>query len=191
MTTANEIINELDSQTRDGYAVAEHINEFPIAAFYAAMARKDEVAAVEMISGGIDIRHVAELFVAYDAMKRGGESKFTVEQVEQNFRRQVVRHTGRLDADVFMEVVNEAMEATAESPRWRKAVEIAAQEILSGNVPEFIPNGSVVVRGRRRRGSDQYEVGRFCTCPSADFDSPCWHRAAVRLMRRYNERLGI
>lgn len=89
-----------------------------------------------------------------------------------------------INQDRFSEVVQTALFNAQDSKRWQKAIVRAAVEI---QVNPFMSwrNDSLLILSP---SNEIYEANGSCQCKAYEQGFPCWHRAAARLVRRYNER---
>jgi hypothetical protein len=83
----------------------------------------------------------------------------------------------RLDA-----VVGAAFDATGET-RWRTAI-VKAARALKENPYISEQGGALLILSD---SGEIYSANGVCQCNAYEKGFPCWHRAAARLMRRYNE----
>jgi hypothetical protein len=93
-----------------------------------------------------------------------------------------------LDVTTFSAVVDKAMQDAADHPRWLAAINRAVVECLSNPYMErqadhpglliASPSGTV------------YSANGTCGCMAFSYGQPCWHRAAARLVRLHDEKLG-
>ena len=85
----------------------------------------------------------------------------------------------------FNQIVSEAKAKAANDPKWLRAIERAAREILSGEmiVTLFADNTALVTTA-----NGQYRVNGVCKCKAAqNGHTQCAHRAGKRLMAAYEE----
>lgn len=88
-----------------------------------------------------------------------------------------------LNQQRFMDVVETALQKAGSSKRWRNAIVRAAVEIEVNPFIEWKGNSVLILSS-----SDEiYEANASCQCKAYASGFPCWHRAAARLLQRYNE----
>lgn len=88
-----------------------------------------------------------------------------------------------LNADILTIVITRAKQGAANDQRWINAIERAAVELAENPYVErdgdhlliASPSGSV------------YAANGVCQCEAYKHGKPCWHRAAGRLVQRYDE----
>ncbi len=87
---------------------------------------------------------------------------------------------------VFTAVVSDAKVNAIMSPRWVRAIDRAAKELLTN--PNIIPteSGALFIGSPSGRC---YATDTTCQCKAHQFGQPCWHRGADRLWASYQLRL--
>lgn len=80
-------------------------------------------------------------------------------------------------------VVTEAFEKTSNNRRWQTAVVCAKVELETN--PFIAWNGKALII--LSPSNELYEANGTCQCAAFKSHNPCWHRAAARLIERYNE----
>jgi hypothetical protein len=88
-----------------------------------------------------------------------------------------------IEQERFSEVVQKALSKASDSKRWQKAIVRAAVEIQVNPFLEW-QNGALLILSP---SNEIYEANGSCQCKAYEQGFPCWHRAAARLVRRYNE----
>ncbi len=89
-----------------------------------------------------------------------------------------------LNADTLNKVVATALTSAASQPRWINAIERAATELASNPYIEI--QGDHLLIGSPSGNS--YESNGVCQCQAYLLgNKPCWHRAAHRLLIRYQQ----
>lgn len=88
-----------------------------------------------------------------------------------------------INQDKFSEVVQTALLNAQDSKRWQKAIVRAAVEIQVNPFMEWT-NGALLILSP---SNEIYEANGSCQCKAYAQGFPCWHRAAARLVKRYNE----
>lgn len=80
-------------------------------------------------------------------------------------------------------VVEEAKAKAASSPRWLAAIEKAAEQLRENPYIAAEGDGLLILSDSGKI----YTSNGVCQCKAFEFKQPCWHRAAVQLVRRYRE----
>jgi hypothetical protein len=88
-----------------------------------------------------------------------------------------------LNQEKFSQVVKTALTNTTNSKRWRNAIVRAAVEIEVNPYMELIDGALLILSP----SNEIYEANGACSCKAFASGKPCWHRAAARLVERYNE----
>jgi hypothetical protein len=89
-----------------------------------------------------------------------------------------------LDPTTLSAVVDQALQAAADHPRWLNAIDRAATELIE-NPLICRQNDHLLIASS---SSDQiYSANGVCQCRAFTSGQPCWHRAAGRLVQRYDE----
>lgn len=91
-----------------------------------------------------------------------------------------------LNTQIFTEVVSAAKTATANSPRWQRAIDRAVTEILRARYWSFA-DGVLTIQSTTSKKLYRISTGNH-TCEAKG--SVCKHRAARKLMANYFERLA-
>lgn len=85
-------------------------------------------------------------------------------------------------------VVNSAKKSAAGSPRWVNAIDRAARELIENPYIDRDTEHYGLIIGSS--SGQCYAANGICQCKAFEHDRPCWHRAAARLIQRYDERLN-
>jgi len=88
-----------------------------------------------------------------------------------------------LNQETMQEVIQEAFDRT-DSLRWQMAITRAAQEIESNPFMHYDGRALIILS----ESNEVYSANGSCQCKAYSHGKPCWHRAAARLVTRYNER---
>ncbi len=88
-----------------------------------------------------------------------------------------------IDQDRMQQVVQEAFDRVAGNRRWENAIVRAKQQLESNPYMHF-DGGALLVLSE---SGEIYQANGACQCKAYSKGQPCWHRAAARLVRRYNE----
>jgi hypothetical protein len=81
------------------------------------------------------------------------------------------------------EIVAESLNKVADNRRWQTAITKAEKQIENNPFVHFDGSRLVVLSDSGK----VYEVENECQCKAFESGHPCWHRAAWRLMQRYNQ----
>jgi hypothetical protein len=88
-----------------------------------------------------------------------------------------------LNQEKFSQIVQTALAHISDSKRWRNAIVRAAVEIEVNPFMEW-KDGALLILSP---SNEIYEANGTCQCKAFASGQPCWHRAAARLIERYNE----
>jgi hypothetical protein len=81
------------------------------------------------------------------------------------------------------QVIQEAFDKAKGSSRWQTAIVKAKQQIES-NPYMHMDGSSLLILSP---SNEIYSANVTCQCKAYMSSQPCWHRAAARLIKRYNE----
>lgn len=84
---------------------------------------------------------------------------------------------------LFFAVVNAAKAKAADNRAWLRAIEKAAEQIHDN--PYMYQDGDALVI--LSYSGKTYRANGSCQCEAYAKGVPCWHRAAAKLVKRYNE----
>jgi hypothetical protein len=87
-----------------------------------------------------------------------------------------------LDANKIETVIQEAFDKT-NNRRWQVAIAKAKVEIESNPYMHFDGHALLILSS----SGEIYSANGICQCKAFKNHQPCWHRAAARLIERYNE----
>jgi len=82
------------------------------------------------------------------------------------------------------QVIQAAFDHAAGSQRWQMAIAKAKGEIESNPYMHYDGHALLVLSP----SGEIYSANGTCQCKAYERGFPCWHRAAARLVERYNER---
>lgn len=88
-----------------------------------------------------------------------------------------------MNASKFQQVVEIALAQVNGNKRWTNAVTKAAEMIESNPYMHWTGNSLVMLS----ESGEIYEANGVCQCKAFRSGQPCKHRAAYKLMKRYNE----
>lgn len=88
-----------------------------------------------------------------------------------------------MNTDKLQEVAQEAFNKVSGNRRWETAIVKAKQQLETN--PYIHYNGRVLLI--LSSSGNIYEANGTCQCKAYLSGQPCWHRAAARLVERYNE----
>ncbi|MBA3242686.1 MAG: SWIM zinc finger family protein [Acidobacteria bacterium] len=81
-------------------------------------------------------------------------------------------------------VIQEAFKKVSGSRRWQIAIAKAKHEIDSNPFMHFSEQTLLILSS----SGEIYSANGACQCKAFSNGQPCWHRAAARLVQRYNEK---
>ena len=87
-----------------------------------------------------------------------------------------------INPDRMNEVAQEAFNKT-NNLRWQTAIAKAKVQIESNPYLHFDGDALLILSD----SNEIYRANGTCQCKAYANDQPCWHRAAARLVKRYNE----
>ncbi len=82
----------------------------------------------------------------------------------------------------MQQVIQEAFDKT-NNRRWQTAIAKAKQEIEGNPYMHFDGHALLILSP----SNEIYSANGSCQCKAYRKGQPCWHRAAARLVERYNE----
>lgn len=88
-----------------------------------------------------------------------------------------------IDTNRMAEVVQAAFDKAQGSRRWQSAIVKAKQQIEENPYMHFDGQALLVLSP----SGEIYSSNGVCQCRAYASGQPCWHRAAARLVKRYNE----
>jgi hypothetical protein len=88
-----------------------------------------------------------------------------------------------IDQNRMRQVIQEAFDKVSSSRRWQTAIAKAKQQIEENPYMHFDGAGLLVLSD----SGEIYRANGTCQCKAYTNGQPCWHRAAARLVQRYNE----
>lgn len=83
----------------------------------------------------------------------------------------------------FEQVVQNAFDKVSGNRRWETAIVKAKQQIEVNPYLHFNGNSLLILSP----SGEIYTANSSCQCKAFANGHPCWHRAAARLVQRYNE----
>jgi hypothetical protein len=88
-----------------------------------------------------------------------------------------------IDQDRFQEVAQEAFDKVSGNRRWEAAITKAKVQLESNPYMHFDGEALLILSP----SGEIYTANGICQCKAFTSGQPCWHRAAARLVERYNE----
>ena len=88
-----------------------------------------------------------------------------------------------IDQSRMQEVIQEAFDKVSCSRRWQVAIVKAKQQIEENPYLHFDGDALLILSP----SGEIYTANGSCQCKAYTKNQPCWHRAAARLIKRYNE----
>jgi hypothetical protein len=88
-----------------------------------------------------------------------------------------------IDQTKMQQVVQDAFDKVSGSRRWQTAIAKAKQQIEENPYMHFDGFALLILSP----SGEIYSANGTCQCKAYMKGQPCWHRAAARLVERYNE----
>ena len=88
-----------------------------------------------------------------------------------------------IDQDRMRQVTQEAFNRVSGNRRWETAIAKAKAELESNPYMHFDGQSLLILSP----SGEIYTANGSCQCKAYTNGQPCWHRAAARLVQRYNE----
>lgn len=88
-----------------------------------------------------------------------------------------------LDPIILANVAEQARQNAAQHPHWLNAIKRAVTELHMNAWIERGDHGLVIASP----SGNVYTANGACQCTAYAYGNACWHRAAARLVRRYDE----
>jgi hypothetical protein len=88
-----------------------------------------------------------------------------------------------IDQSKMQQVIQEAVDKVTGSRRWQVVIVKAMQQIDENPYMHFDGNTLLILSP----SGEIYTANGTCQCKAFTNNQPCWHRAAARLVQRYNE----
>jgi hypothetical protein len=88
-----------------------------------------------------------------------------------------------MDENRMQQVAQEAFDKVSGNRRWETAIVKAKQQLESNPYMHFDGESLLILSP----SGEIYTANGTCQCKAFASGQPCWHRAAARLIERYNE----
>jgi hypothetical protein len=88
-----------------------------------------------------------------------------------------------IDQSKMRQIVQEAFDKVSGSRRWETAIVKAMQQIEENPYMHYDGRALLILSP----SGEIYTANGTCQCQAYRNHQPCWHRAAARLVERYNE----
>jgi hypothetical protein len=88
-----------------------------------------------------------------------------------------------IDQSKMRQIVQEAFDKVSGSRRWETAIVKAMQQIEENPYLHYDGRALLILSP----SGEIYTANGTCQCQAYRNHQPCWHRAAARLVERYNE----
>jgi hypothetical protein len=88
-----------------------------------------------------------------------------------------------IDQDRMQQIAQDAFNKVLGSRRWETAIAKAQVQIETNPYMHFDGQSLLILSA----SGEIYSVNGTCQCKAYQSGQPCWHRAAARLIKRYNE----
>ena len=89
----------------------------------------------------------------------------------------------RMNQDKIQQVAQEAFDKVSGNRRWETAIAKAKVQLESNPYMHFDGQAFLILSP----SGGIYTANGTCQCKAFASGQPCWHRAAARLVERYNE----
>jgi hypothetical protein len=89
----------------------------------------------------------------------------------------------RIDPDKIQQVAQEAFDKVSGNRRWEVAIAKAKAQLETNPYMHFDGRSLLILSP----SGEIYSANGKCQCKAFINGQPCWHRAAARLVERYNE----
>jgi len=86
--------------------------------------------------------------------------------------------------ETMQQVIQEAFDKVSGSRRWQTAIARAKREIEENPFMHYDGHALLILSS----SNEIYSANGTCQCKAFEVGRPCWHRAAARIVERYNER---
>lgn len=90
-----------------------------------------------------------------------------------------------IDQDRIQQVAQEAFDKVSGNRRWEAAIVKAKAQLETNPYMHFDGQALLILSP----SGEIYTANGACQCKAFAKGQPCWHRAAARLVERYNETL--
>ena len=88
-----------------------------------------------------------------------------------------------IDQDMMQQVAQDAFNIVSGNRRWDTAIAKAKAQLESNPYMHFDGESLLILSA----SGEIYSANGTCQCKAYNSGQPCWHRAAARLVERYNE----
>lgn len=88
-----------------------------------------------------------------------------------------------MDQDRLQQVAQASFDKVSGNRRWQTAIAKAKAQLESNPYMHFDGEALLVLS----ESGEIYRANSICQCKAFANGNPCWHRAAARLIERYNE----
>jgi hypothetical protein len=88
-----------------------------------------------------------------------------------------------VNQDKMQQVIQRAFDKVSDSRRWQTAIAKAKQQLDENPYLHFDGEALLILSP----SGEIYSANGTCQCKAYLSGQPCWHRAAARLIKRYNE----
>jgi len=88
-----------------------------------------------------------------------------------------------INQDAFQQVAQEAFDKVSGNRRWEVAIAKAKAQLETNPYMHFDGQALLILSP----SGEIYTANGVCQCRAYASGQPCWHRAAARLVERYNE----
>lgn len=88
-----------------------------------------------------------------------------------------------IDENKMQQVAQDAFDKVSGNRRWETAIAKAKEQLESNPYIHFDGKALLILS----QSGEIYTANSTCQCKAFANGQPCWHRAAARLVQRYNE----
>ncbi len=88
-----------------------------------------------------------------------------------------------LNKDRMQQVIQAAFDKVSGSRRWQTAIVKAQRELEDNPFMHYDGHALLILSP----SGEIYSANGTCQCQAYEKGFPCWHRAAARIVQRYNE----
>jgi hypothetical protein len=88
-----------------------------------------------------------------------------------------------IDQDRMRQVIQDSFDKVSGCRKWQTAISKAKQQIEENPYMHYDNHALLILSP----SGEIYSANGSCQCKAFTIGQPCWHRAAARLVERYNE----
>lgn len=138
----------------------------------------------EMLCAGVTLANSKGIFFIPEAKgQRQAKAQTETAHVSHLSRETPSVPSTKTDQSQMEQVIQEAVEKAVGNLRWQRAIARAKVELESNPYIHFDGQALLILSP----SNEIYEANGMCQCKAYTSGQPCWHRAAARIVERYNE----